>query len=186
MTKATCEGSFEAVKYSYRQSKDGFVLAFVVHPSDMPDVLATAPIGMRFMLAFAAIQDREPQSTPTARVVEGGVTGLPSTDGPAAPMRKADEPSPPMPKPKRNWDGVSLAEQAGILCKTDEFRAYVRELTRSIYPCTPEEVEAFVRMHCGVTSRAHIKRGELSGNLWQALEGNFRAWQQHKSHTRAA
>jgi hypothetical protein len=49
----------EAKKLAYRQSRDGFVISFVVHPSDMPDALAVAPLGQRYMLALAAIGDDE-------------------------------------------------------------------------------------------------------------------------------
>ena len=49
----------EAKKISYRQSRDGLVVSFVIHPSDMPDELALAPLGQRYVLALAAIGDDE-------------------------------------------------------------------------------------------------------------------------------
>jgi len=49
----------EARKIAYRQSKDGLVVSFVIHPNDMPDALAVAPLGQRYMLALAAIGDDE-------------------------------------------------------------------------------------------------------------------------------
>jgi len=49
----------EARKIAYRQSKDGLVISFVIHPNDMPDALAVAPLGQRYMLALAAIGDDE-------------------------------------------------------------------------------------------------------------------------------
>jgi hypothetical protein len=49
----------EARKVAYRQTKDGLVVSFVVHPNDMPDELATAPLGTRYMLALAEIGDDE-------------------------------------------------------------------------------------------------------------------------------
>ncbi len=51
--------SFEAKKYAYRQTKDGMVLSFVLHPDDVPKEMATAPIGQRYMLACAQIDDYE-------------------------------------------------------------------------------------------------------------------------------
>ena len=61
----------EAKKIAYRQSKDGLVISFVVHPSDMPDALAVAPLGQRYMLALAAIGDDEKPVATTLRY-EGG------------------------------------------------------------------------------------------------------------------
>jgi hypothetical protein len=49
----------EAKKIAYRQSRDGLVVSFVIHPNDMPDALAVAPLGQRYMLALAAIGDDE-------------------------------------------------------------------------------------------------------------------------------
>jgi hypothetical protein len=49
----------EAKKVAYRQTKDGLVVSFVIHPNDMPDALAVAPLGQRYMLAMAAIGDDE-------------------------------------------------------------------------------------------------------------------------------
>lgn len=49
----------EARKVSYRQTKDGLVVSFVIHPQEMPDALAVAPLGQRYMLALAAIGDDE-------------------------------------------------------------------------------------------------------------------------------
>jgi len=58
--------SFEAKKYAYRQSKDGMVLSFVLHPSDVPKDMATSPIGQRYMIACAQIDDFENPIRPAA------------------------------------------------------------------------------------------------------------------------
>ncbi len=56
----------EARKVAYRQTKEGLVVAFVIHPNDMPDALAVAPLGQRYMLALAAIgDDEQPLGTET-------------------------------------------------------------------------------------------------------------------------
>jgi hypothetical protein len=49
----------EARKIAYRQSKDGFVVSFAIHPNDVPDGLAVAGIGTRYMLALVEIGDDE-------------------------------------------------------------------------------------------------------------------------------
>ena len=58
--------SFEAKKYAYRQPKDGMVLSFVLHPDDEPKEMATAPIGQRYMVACAQIDDHENPIRPRA------------------------------------------------------------------------------------------------------------------------
>jgi hypothetical protein len=50
----------EAVKVSYRQTKDGMVVAFAIHPNDMPPELALAPVGTRVLLAVAELTDEAP------------------------------------------------------------------------------------------------------------------------------
>ena len=58
--------SFEAKKYAYRQTKDGMVLSFVLHPDDVPSEMAVAPIGQRYMLACVQIDDYENPIKPRA------------------------------------------------------------------------------------------------------------------------
>jgi hypothetical protein len=60
----------EARKVAYRQSRDGLVVSFVIHPNDMPDALAVAPLGQRYMLALAAIGDDEKPVATTLRYEE--------------------------------------------------------------------------------------------------------------------
>lgn len=59
---ATDEGAiaFEALLSVYRKSRDGIVVSFVVHPSEVPRELALAPIGQRFGVALAMLGDDKP------------------------------------------------------------------------------------------------------------------------------
>ena len=50
---------FEAKKYAYRQTKDGVVLSFVLHPDDIPPDMAVSAIGSRYMVACVQINDQE-------------------------------------------------------------------------------------------------------------------------------
>jgi len=50
---------FEAIKYAFRQNKEGVVISFVVHPNDLPDGMLTSAIGSRFMIALVEIGDDE-------------------------------------------------------------------------------------------------------------------------------
>lgn len=49
----------EVKKYAYRQSKDGHIVSFVIHPNDMPKALANAPIGTCYQMAFAEYAEDE-------------------------------------------------------------------------------------------------------------------------------
>lgn len=71
----------EAVKAAYRQTKDGLVVSFVIHPNDMPNALAVAPLGTRYMLALAQIGDDEqpvsPADIPSTTRKENPTAALP-------------------------------------------------------------------------------------------------------------
>src|SRR3990167_8438755 len=49
----------EAKKHGYRQTREGVVVSFALHPREVPGGLATAPLGTRYMLALAEIGDDE-------------------------------------------------------------------------------------------------------------------------------
>lgn len=51
--------NFEAKLYAFRKTKEGTVVSFVVHPSDMTDSLATLDIGARVVIAAVEIGDDE-------------------------------------------------------------------------------------------------------------------------------
>ena len=53
----------DAIKYSYRQNKDGFIVAFVIHPQDMNLDLANAAIGSQWRLTLRELdKDGNPVS----------------------------------------------------------------------------------------------------------------------------
>lgn len=51
--------SFEAVKVSLRQDRNGFNLVLSVHPSDIPDELVRSWVGARYQVALVQIGDDE-------------------------------------------------------------------------------------------------------------------------------
>jgi len=61
--------NFEAVKTSFRQTKDGFHLTLVVHPSDVPDNLFTSWVGTRYQCCLVQLND-ENEPVKTAEAVE--------------------------------------------------------------------------------------------------------------------
>jgi len=59
--------SFEGKKYAFRQSKDGMVFSFLLHPDDLPSEIATSPIGTRYMVACVELNDVEEPVAPRQR-----------------------------------------------------------------------------------------------------------------------
>lgn len=103
----------EAKKHAYRQTQDGVVVSFVIHPQEVPDGLALASLGTRYMLALAEIGDDEKPVKPRA----GGES-------------------------KRSWDDLSYAEQAGIRCGEPAFQKFIGEMHDG-YGDTAENVRDF-------------------------------------------
>lgn len=86
---------FEGRKWAYRQTKEGTVISFLVHPNDISPEIAAAPLGLRCMVAFAAIGDDE------------------------QPVQKEPE------KPKQSWESMKRSQQAGILAADERFQRWL-------------------------------------------------------------
>lgn len=92
------QGHFEAKKHAYRQTQDGIVVSFVIHPDDLNADFAVAALGTRYMVAFAQIGD----------------DGKPVTSGPA----QADRERTP-------FGQMKLAQQAGMRCTDADFQRFL-------------------------------------------------------------
>ena len=55
---------FEAIKTALRQTKDGIAITLVVHPNDVPADLMFDPIGSRYMVGMARLDDDDTIITP--------------------------------------------------------------------------------------------------------------------------
>ena len=65
-------GKMEVKKVGMRQSKDGVILLFVVHPDDVTAELVTAPIGTQLMIAY---HEYEGSGDPVAEVTAAAGVG---------------------------------------------------------------------------------------------------------------
>jgi hypothetical protein len=133
---------FESRKWAYRQTKEGTVISFLVHPNDISTEMATAPLGTRYMVAFAQIGDDE---------------------------QPTEQPKPE--RPKRKFDELTCAEQAGILCADPKFQQWL-----GVLPDSDGEAHAAetVRDLCDVTSRSLIGKTGASMQKWTRLVTNYR------------
>ena len=85
----------EAKKHGYRQTADGIVVSFVLHPNEVPDDLALAALGTRYMLAFTRIGDDEEPQVPEIK------------------------------RPARPFASLPRSQQAGILCGDETFQQWI-------------------------------------------------------------
>jgi hypothetical protein len=142
---------FEAKKHAYRQTQDGVVISFVVHPDDMSAALATAPLGSRYMVAFAEIGDDE--------------------------KPKAIAPPPDAKEPKRQFSELSLPQQCGIRCQDAQFQRFmVNAYSRAQLDYTAENATELVRFVCGVKSRTELSANHEAANKWRKLESDYQSW----------
>lgn len=54
----------ECKKHAYRQTQDGVVISFVLHPNDVSAELAAAPLGTRYMIVLVEMNDNETAKPP--------------------------------------------------------------------------------------------------------------------------
>ena len=163
----------EAKKHAYRQTQDGVVVSFVLHPQEIPDELALAPLGQRFILAMVALNDQdEPKE-----VMPNTVSTPKAGDNRQHNKPPASEDSATPALARRSWDEVPPAQQAGILCEKKDFQKFIADLMFPII--NPNEIHAkrLVVEHCKVASRSEIKEGTAAAELWRDLVEKYRAWQ---------
>lgn len=179
----------EAKKHAYRQTQDGVVVSFVLHPQEVPDGLATAALGTRYMLALVAIGDDEQPvagagARPAGRSIAIGQRAAqrnPGGDDEVTPgnthdhdrnAASSDEPAPE--KPHKSWHDMMPAQQAGILCNEPAFTRFLYER----YPNTLHNSDAAqaIRDLCGVTSRSRIVPGTAAAGTWRTIASDYREW----------
>ena len=158
----------EAKKHAYRQTQDGVVVSFVLHPQEVPDGLTLAPLGTRFMVALVAIDDNEQPKG-------GDKEQSPLYERPDTSHAAGDNTES---RGAKRWNELSPAQQAGIRANDITFRRLVSEIRhgRSELPVLVCEAEEFIRSSCAVSSRADIKPGTNYAELWERLDARFLAW----------
>jgi len=141
------QNAVECIKVGYRQGKEGHILSLAMNPHDVPDAVATASLGSRWMVALVQISDDEqPQGqdnsgsapspsladaadSPAAASEVGSAPGLASGwSPPQAPARGAAEPAT---KPKKHWDELKPSQQAGMACRDASFREWTQDVMAS-------------------------------------------------------
>lgn len=155
------KGSFESIKAALRQTKDGMVISFVIHPMEISPDLAAAPIGTRFMIGYAEIADDESMELP----VKGD-------------RSKAA---------KLAYAALSPEAQARVrsvrLCKDPEFQAWIAhhpvwggKLNPSdVKPTLTEEgARGYILLAIGATSRSQIEKDEEARHGFMEIEAAYK------------
>jgi hypothetical protein len=157
----------EAKKHGLRQTQDGIVVSFVLHPNQVPAALQLAQLGTRYMLALVEIGDdekpinRKEEQTP--------VEPLAPKPAPSADNAAARAPSKPVAPEKR------LTRIAAILCADPVFQSFLFEHDM-IDERSEEKARLAVHFICHIKSRRDIIPGTPAGDEWEKLYSKFMAW----------
>lgn len=159
----------EMVKYAYRQTKDGVVVSFVVHPNDVPPALSISHIGARYMVALVEIGDDEQP------VVEHRREAMPNPQ--TSNTRQLDaQPQPDKPAgAKRDWKDLQPQQQAGIRCGEPTFTAFLKEQYGRDWR-EAEDAAACIRLICEVNSRVELGTDQRARLIWNQLDSHYQAW----------
>lgn len=164
---------FEVKKHAVRQTADGWVVSFVVHPNDMDSAFAVSPLGTRYMLAVAEIGDDELPVSPAGPQPQtqerATVAGKDRTSEPQS--KPAGEP-----KDRQPWHELPPQKQAGILCGDKAFWKYVQEKTASGWIADEQSAAVWLREELGILSRRDIEgRPDLAAKL-NEIRAEFMEW----------
>lgn len=164
----------EVRKAAYRQSKDGLVVSFVIHPNEMPPALATSPLGTRYMLALAEIGDEEQPVAPASparpnEALERPSAGAAGSSGRSEAARERYQTSDEMAK---------ACARAGILGNDQAFQIWAwNKYGRNQGPFKEASAKVAVqciRDLCGVTSRSEIASDPNAYERFLFLEQEYK------------
>ena len=142
----------EALKISLRQEADGIIVAFRIHPNDMPGDLLSAPINSRFSLAFRQISDDEKPV-------------------PAHPIMQVVEK-----KKKQNANVM----RAGMACAERKFQHFLQYMHADLWKETSgrntEKAEAILRFLTNVDSRREYATNPEALKMFDTIMGQYEMW----------
>ena len=155
--------SCEAKKHAYRQTQDGVVISFVLHPQEVPDGLALAPLGTRFSLVVVEIgDDEQPVKNVAANGSQAATREVVAGDTAPSPAR-------------RPFTSLPLPQQAALLCQDKVFWSFIREEWDR--ECLSElEATDLLYERYQIESRRDIKAGTRPASEFVNDREQFLAW----------
>ena len=157
----------EMLKIAYRQTKDGIVVSFLIHPQHVPDGLAVAALGTRYIVALVELGDDETPRPPKRKEV----TPEPRPDTKSKPTSHAAGGA-----RSRSWHDMPAAAQAGMMSNEETFCRFMGEKNETGHVYTPAGCAAAIRLWCNVSSRSNILPGTPAAERWRELMSDYRAW----------
>ncbi len=173
--------SCEALKVAYRQTKDGMVVSFAIHPEDLPAELALLPVGTRVMLAVARIGDDEqpepaaPQRAPQSVTDPIDPEDAERSSAKAASFRRLDPAKQAMASERARAafhddtpEGQAV-KLAGMLRKDLTYQCWLASRFANLGAhYTLEDIREWQHMDIGVTSCSEIATDPEAFRRWQA------------------
>lgn len=167
---------FEARKIAYRQTKEGVVVSFVVHPNDVPDSLAVAQLGTRYLLALVELSDDEtpvpPAESEASATEQAGGAPKVDTNNTRAGHRSEQT--------RERYLMKDRMEQAvvrcGILSAKPAFQDWFlgkRKILLGPGDDVEKAVAASLRGYLGVNSRSEISSNDFVYQRFLALETSY-------------
>lgn len=126
--------TYEAVKVSMNQTKDGIKITLVIHPNDIPADLLTDPVGSRYRVVMVLLDDHDQPETRAAKLLP--------TEGQHVAHRRSDQ-------------GNEAVMTSARLAKNPRFQQWMVEEGYALSPAEPEAAQG-IRLYCGIESRAEI------------------------------
>lgn len=173
----SADGHFEAIKIGYRQSKDGMVVSFAIHPNDVPGILASAKLGTRYMIGWAQIGDDEQTGgVPPGRNQSAAGAAATANDGT---QHSAEAPA----APKRKLSDMQPSQRAALLCRNLDFQAWAARqpdgfktvhLDLGDNEAWAVACAAWLRERCGVKSRAQLDDDAAAHQTFCRIEEKYR------------
>jgi hypothetical protein len=152
---------FEVKKHAVRQTADGWVVSFVVHPNDMDSAFAVSPLGTRYMLAVAQIGDDEQPISPAGPQPQTkGLVAIGNSPGKDTPKQPAGE--------THKTPAERAVIRAAILCSEPRFRIWMAGEDISTTAAAQ-----MLREACGVESRADIGKDPDALDRFVKLETEY-------------
>lgn len=163
----------EAKLHAFRKTQDGIVIAFTIHPNEIPKGVALADLGTRYMLAMAEIGENELPVMADASTSDD--EGYSMAHGQPELSNKKTSAA----KPKRE---MTLASRVAIICKDKMFQSFCfQQLDYEPIGFCPVDTETrneestsnYVRKRCKVKSRSEIKYDTPEAADWKSLYEEF-------------
>jgi hypothetical protein len=72
----------------------------------------------------------------------------------------------PTDNPQRRWDELSPTQQAAMRCTEDRFQKWLGVNSA-------DEAATWVRLHCGVRSRAQLNTNRDAARVWRSVDAKY-------------